>query len=164
MSLRFPCVTPVVETSSDRLTFRIPSNINDGAPLRKQPMALTHRLFPQKSSTADLEPDSKCGSPWRRCECGVWVECKYTEFTTTRMYTIILIITIIVITIIQFLLRTHKKNLFFLAIPTEVTFNATILHPTLQNSIFQQSICCRCGILLNHRTTVFSRLNRTMLW
>ena len=61
-SLRFPCVTPVVETSSDRVTFRIPSNINDGAPLWKQSMDLTRWLFPQKSSTADLRPDFKCGS------------------------------------------------------------------------------------------------------
>ena len=64
---RFPCVTTVVETSSDRVTFRIPLNINDRAPLRKQPMALTRRLFPQKSSTADPRLDSKCGSDWRRC-------------------------------------------------------------------------------------------------
>ena len=39
-SSRFPCVTPVVETfSSDRVTFRIPSNMNDGVPLQKQPTA-----------------------------------------------------------------------------------------------------------------------------
>ena len=83
-SLRFPCVTSVVETfSSDRVTFRMPSNINDGASLRKQPTALTHRLFPQKSFTTDLQPDSKCESNWRRCECGVWVHCKCTEFVAT---------------------------------------------------------------------------------
>ena len=40
-SSRFPCVTPVVETFSDRVTFRIPSNINDGTPLRKQPKGST---------------------------------------------------------------------------------------------------------------------------
>ena len=40
-SSRFPCVTPVVETSSGRVAFRIPSNINDGAPLQKQPTGLT---------------------------------------------------------------------------------------------------------------------------
>ena len=39
---RFPCVTPVVESSADkalhqRRRIRIPSNINDGAPLLKQP-------------------------------------------------------------------------------------------------------------------------------
>ena len=80
-SSRFLCVTPVVETfSSDRVTFRIPSNINDGAPLRKQPTTLTRRLFPQKKSPTDLRPDSKCGSDWRRCECGVWVDCKCMEF------------------------------------------------------------------------------------
>ena len=44
----FPCVTPVLETSSDRVAFWILSNINDGAPLWKQPSALTCRLFPQK--------------------------------------------------------------------------------------------------------------------
>ena len=39
---RLLCVTPVVKTfSSDKVTFRIPSNINDRAPLRKQPAALT---------------------------------------------------------------------------------------------------------------------------
>ena len=38
-SLRFPCVTPVAETSADKAShfFRIPSNISDGAPLLKQP-------------------------------------------------------------------------------------------------------------------------------
>ena len=40
-SSRFACITPVVETFSDRVTFRIPSNISDGAPLQKQPTALT---------------------------------------------------------------------------------------------------------------------------
>ena len=80
-SARFPCVTSMVETfSSDRVTFRIPSSINDGAPLRKKQTVLTHRLFPQKSSTADLRPGSKCKSHWRRCECGVWVDCKCMEF------------------------------------------------------------------------------------
>ena len=58
-SSRFPCVNPMVETSSHRVTFRNPSNINDGAPLRKQSTGLTRWLFPQKSSTADLQPDSK---------------------------------------------------------------------------------------------------------
>ena len=59
-SSRFPSVTPVVETfSSDGITFTIPSNINDGAPLRKQPTALTRRLFPQKSlpQTSDRIPN-----------------------------------------------------------------------------------------------------------
>ena len=160
----FPCVTPVVETfSSDKATFRIPSNINDGAPLRKQPTALTRRLFPQKNSTAGLRSDSKCGSDWRRCECGVWVDCQCMKFTTTTMYTIILIVKIIIITIIQFLLHIHKKNLFLLPTATEVAFNATILYPSLQDFVFQQSIC-RCVIPLNHRTTVFSLLNHTTLW
>ena len=40
-SSRFTCITPVVETFSDRVTFRIPSNISDRAPLQKQPTALT---------------------------------------------------------------------------------------------------------------------------
>ena len=61
-SLRFPCVTPVEETSSHRVTFRNPSTINDGAPLRKQSTGLTRSLFPQKSSTSDLRTDSKYGS------------------------------------------------------------------------------------------------------
>ena len=61
-SSRSPCVNSVVETSSDRVTFRIPSNINDRAPLRKQPTGLTRWLFPQRSSTADLQLDSTCGS------------------------------------------------------------------------------------------------------
>ena len=47
-SLRFPCVTLVVETSSDRVTFRIPSNINDGAPVQKQPTGLTRFVYTEK--------------------------------------------------------------------------------------------------------------------
>ena len=35
-SSRLPCVTPVVKSSSGRVTFRIPLKINNGAPLRKQ--------------------------------------------------------------------------------------------------------------------------------
>ena len=38
-----------METSSDRVTFRITSNINDGSPLRKQPTGLTRSLFLQTS-------------------------------------------------------------------------------------------------------------------
>ena len=45
-SSRFPCVTAVLETSSDRVRFRISSNINGGDPLRKQPTGLTHLLLP----------------------------------------------------------------------------------------------------------------------
>ena len=45
-SSRFSYVTQVVETSSDRVTFRILPNINNGAPLQKQPTDLTHWLFP----------------------------------------------------------------------------------------------------------------------
>ena len=46
-SSRFPCVTPVVENSLDRVILGIPSNIKDGAPVRKQPKGLTRCLFPQ---------------------------------------------------------------------------------------------------------------------
>ena len=53
-----------------RVTFRIPSNINNGAPVQKQPMGLTHCLFTQKRSTTDLRPDSKCGSNQRCCKFG----------------------------------------------------------------------------------------------
>ena len=57
---KIPLCNPMVETLfSDRYTFRIPSNINDGIPLRKQPTALTRRLFPQKktpSQTSDRIP------------------------------------------------------------------------------------------------------------
>ena len=56
------------------------SSSNDGSSLRKQPVALTRRLFLQESSTTDLRPDSKCGSAWRRCESGVWVDCMCIEF------------------------------------------------------------------------------------
>ena len=38
------------------------------------------------------------------------------------------------------LLHIHKKNVFLLPIPTEVAFCAKILYPSLQDSIFQQSI------------------------
>ena len=46
---RFPCVTLVVETSSDRVKLRIPSNINDGAPAWKQPRGLTHVCLRSKA-------------------------------------------------------------------------------------------------------------------
>ena len=78
---RFPCVTPVVETfSSDRITFRIPSNINYGAPVWKLPTGLARWLFPQKCSTTDLRQDSKCRSVKRCCKFGVRVDCKCMEF------------------------------------------------------------------------------------
>ena len=58
--------------------------------------------------------------------------------------TIITIITtkiIIMITVtIQFLLHTHKKNTFIFLTSTVVAFYVTILYPTLQDSIFQQSM------------------------
>ena len=38
---RFLCVTPVAETFSDRVAFRMPPNISDAAPLQKQPTVLT---------------------------------------------------------------------------------------------------------------------------
>ena len=62
-SSRFPCVTVAVETfSSDKVAFRTPSNINNRAPLRKQPSVFTPWLLLQKSSTADFWSDSKLGS------------------------------------------------------------------------------------------------------
>ena len=80
-SSRFSFVTPVMETfSSDRVVFRIPSNISDGALLRKQPTALTHWLLPQKSPTTDFRQNSKYGSNRRWCECGVCVDCRCMEF------------------------------------------------------------------------------------
>ena len=66
---------------------RIPSNIIDGAPLWKQPTALTCILFLQKSPTTDLLPDSKWESDWRRCECGVWVHCKCMELVAEGLCT-----------------------------------------------------------------------------
>ena len=40
----------MVETfSSDKVTFRTPSNINDGAPLRKQPTSLTCNCFRKRA-------------------------------------------------------------------------------------------------------------------
>ena len=80
-SSRILCVTPMVESfSSGRVAFRILSNINDGAPLRKQPTVLTRRLFVQKRYTTDLRPDSKSGTHWRHCEYRVQVDCKCMEF------------------------------------------------------------------------------------
>ena len=59
----------------------------------------------------------------------------------TIIITIITTIIIIMITItIQFLLHTHKKNIFIFLTSTVVAFYVTILYPTLQDSIFQQSI------------------------
>ena len=87
-SSRFFCVSQVVETfSSDRVAFRIPSNISDGALLRKQSTALTIRLLPQKSPSTDFRQDSKCRSDWRCCECGVWVDCRCMEFVAAAWFT-----------------------------------------------------------------------------
>ena len=61
-------LTQVVETFSDRVAFRIRSNIPMELLCKKQPTALAPRLFPQKSSTTDFRPDSKCRSDWRCCE------------------------------------------------------------------------------------------------
>ena len=81
-------VTPVMETfTSDSVTFKTPSNVSNGALLQKQPSTLTRRLFPQKSSTMDPRPDSKCRSGWRHCECGVWVDCKCMEFVAAGWFT-----------------------------------------------------------------------------
>ena len=44
-SLRFPYVTLVIETSSDIVTFGIPSNINDGASVSKQPTGITQLVI-----------------------------------------------------------------------------------------------------------------------
>ena len=44
-------------------------------------------LFLQKSSTTDLESDSKCESNQRCCKCGVWVECKCMEFVAAGLCT-----------------------------------------------------------------------------
>ena len=44
-SSRFPYVTLVIETSSDLVTFRIPSNINDGASVSKQPTGITQLVI-----------------------------------------------------------------------------------------------------------------------
>ena len=49
---RFLCVAPVVETFPDRVAFRIPPKISDGAPLQKQPTALEKQpteMFCKKS-------------------------------------------------------------------------------------------------------------------
>ena len=82
--LRFPCVTPVVVTfSPDRVAFRIPPNISDGALLRKWPTALTPLLFPQNSPSTDFWQDRKYRSDRRCCENGVWVDCKCMEFVAT---------------------------------------------------------------------------------
>ena len=54
---------------------------------------------------------------------------------------IIIIILILIIIIILFLLHILEKNVFLLPIPTEVAFYAKIFYPSLQDSIFQQSIC-----------------------
>ena len=40
-SSRFSCVSPVVETFSERVTFRILPNVSDVAPQQKQPAVLT---------------------------------------------------------------------------------------------------------------------------
>ena len=63
-SSRFSCVTPVVETFSDRVAFRIPPNISDGAPLQKQTTALTLisrcQAFSQSNQHLSLFPSVRC--------------------------------------------------------------------------------------------------------
>ena len=49
--LRQKSVKPLVKNSSDRFTVRIQSNINDGAPLRKQPTDVTSVRIPGADST-----------------------------------------------------------------------------------------------------------------
>ena len=49
----------------DIVAFRILSNIHDGTPLPKQPMAWRRLLFPPKSSTAAVWLDFKCASDWK---------------------------------------------------------------------------------------------------
>ena len=48
-----------------RVAFRILPNIHSGAPPRKKSTTLRHRLFPQKSSNADVKLDSKCAFGWK---------------------------------------------------------------------------------------------------
>ena len=57
------------------------------------------------------------------------------------MIIIIIIIIIKIIIIILFLIHILEKNVFLLPIPTEVAFYAKMFYPSLQDSIFQQSIC-----------------------
>ena len=99
-SPRFSCIAPVVESfSSDLLRANnkllgrglafnilsnIPSNIHNGALLRKQPMALINTLtISAKMLTADVRLHSKCVSDWRYCKYWVQVDCKCMEFVTT---------------------------------------------------------------------------------
>ena len=79
----------MVETfSSDRVAFRILSNVNDTAPPRKQPTALTRWLFLQKSPTTDFQPDSKCRSDWGCYKLGVgWVDYRCMEFVAAAWCT-----------------------------------------------------------------------------
>ena len=156
---KIPLCNPMVETLfSDRYTFRIPSNINDGILLRKQPTALTHRLFRQKK----LHHRPPTGSHMR-----IWLEALWMwglgRLQGHGIHYNNVLDNINNNNTVSATQHIHKKNLFLLPIPTEVAFNATILYPTLRDSVFQQSIC-RCDILLNHRTTAFSRLSRTTLW
>ena len=55
---------------------------------------------------------------------------RFWQVTSSTMHTIILIITMIIIK--QFLIHTHKKNLFLLPTLKEVVLHATFLYPTLQ--------------------------------
>ena len=84
---KIPLCNRVVEIFSlDRVALKFLSNINDRVPLRKQPTALRCWLFLQKGSTTDLQLDCKCGSDWRCCECGMWVDCQYIEFIASSWY------------------------------------------------------------------------------
>ena len=90
-SPRFPCVTPVVVSFFSDLLQTIISYWAEShleccqtftmeLSSENNPTILTSRKFPQKSSTADIRPDSECVSDWRCCQYGVWVDCKCMEF------------------------------------------------------------------------------------
>ena len=85
-SLRFPCVTPVVESFSSDLLWVIiiywaESHLescqnHDEAPICKIANNLnTLTIFAKKGPTTDVWLDSKCTSNWRCCKCGMWVDC-----------------------------------------------------------------------------------------
>ena len=55
----------------------------------------------------------------------VTITWRFWSITTTTTNTMLIIIIIIIMLITQFLLHIHKKDLFLLPIPTEMTFNTT---------------------------------------
>ena len=68
--LRQKSVKPLVKNSSDRFTVRIQSNINDGAPLRKQPTDVTSVRIPGVDSTRGAVNGAGWGG--RGMGGGVW--------------------------------------------------------------------------------------------